>query len=377
MGSGKTSLINGFITVFRESQEVLKELSAYRSDTHVTKSYSANMLANSLHSELSSLEQNIKSQLKIQMWDPWGLTQSNYKRLSILHFMEGRVPEGNSLNDNPCLNPVNNGNIIDAVIFLIPVGTSQDAELLEVLAHNIQSALEAGIRPVIVINYLNTVKSEDELSTACNTIFTHTHLALNDIFKIDNYDNETVRNMDKELQYWKILKKAFAEASKNIRNRSRHKPSTPKPQITINPPIHSDNICNICNKSYSKVYPVCPYCGGGVPHSNRICLTHECKNFKKEVEFPLCPFCGKTPKEPESAKTFRSCASQHCKNFGKEVAADFPLCPFCGNAPKNNRPQSDLPVKKQKICPRKNCKNFGKEVSAEFPRCPFCGSNTK
>jgi hypothetical protein len=367
MGAGKTSFINGLITTFSANQEVDKALTAYRSDTHVTKSYSANLLVDSLNNQNSSLEENIKNQLKIRVFDPWGLTQTNYKKLSILHFIEGRVPEGSALNDNPCTNPVVANNQIDAVIFLIPIGTSQSPDLLEVLAGNIQCALETGMRPIVIINYLNNLKDEDELKRAYDVIYSQTHLSHNDIFEIDNYDHEKIRNMEKDLQYWKILKKVFNEATKNIRNRNRKQggavtgcnPVTPK---------STEIQCRLCQKIFSTVFKKCPYCGDTQSiGAARICPTTGCKNFEKEVsaDFPLCPFCGKAPKD-RKAEGLRQCTNSVCKNFEKEVSADFPLCPFCGKAP-------TVPSHSKRSCISPGCNNFRKEVSLDFPLCPFCG----
>lgn len=65
---------------------------AYQSDTHVTKDYSRTTIADVLGD--SPLGLALRDKLRINFWDPWGLTAGGYKNLSLIHFLEGRIRPG-------------------------------------------------------------------------------------------------------------------------------------------------------------------------------------------------------------------------------------------------------------------------------------------
>lgn len=80
------------------------------------------------------------------------------------------------MNDSPCNAPVDPSNVIHAIIFMIPIGTSQDSAMLETLSRNIVTALDFKIYPKVVVNFINTVKSEEEVKKAYSTIQHASHL---------------------------------------------------------------------------------------------------------------------------------------------------------------------------------------------------------
>lgn len=68
------------------------------------------------------------------------------------------------------------GSVIDGVVFIIPIGTSEDSALLDVLSENIVTVLDNNITPIVVVNCVNTVSSQ-EAKAAFNKIFEATHLS--------------------------------------------------------------------------------------------------------------------------------------------------------------------------------------------------------
>lgn len=210
---------------------------------------------------------------------------------------------------------VDHNNVIHAIIFMVPIGTSQDSAMLDTLLRDIVTALDFNIRPKVVVNFINTVKCEDEVKKAYNTIQQAFCLpakvylisipfntnSLQDVIVFDNYDNETYRNMNKDLQSWRILQGTFAEAIKKIRR-------TPLPQAPTNGPSCQNSKCTNFNKEV-----LCTHCGE-VPQlqTTKVCFSAS------------CPLCGPPPK-------YKICASRSCQNFEKPVRT--PHCPFCGEVP--------------------------------------------
>lgn len=59
---------------------------------------------------------------------------------------------------------------------MIPIGTSQDSAMLDTLSKNIVTALDFHIYPKVVVNFINTVKSEAEVKKAFDAIQHASHL---------------------------------------------------------------------------------------------------------------------------------------------------------------------------------------------------------
>jgi hypothetical protein len=62
----------------------------------------------------------------------------------------------------------------------------------------------------------------------CSSVYFLIFVLLQEVFKIDDYVNESFRNMPKDLQYWKILTRLFGETTKHIKRRL---------PMTIPPPV--------------------------------------------------------------------------------------------------------------------------------------------
>jgi hypothetical protein len=142
MSSGKSSFINGIINLFRGRQQLQENLTTYRSDKHVTKNYSKHSIADYLDNEVE-VEHLISQKLKLNLWDPWGITDQNYKLVSVQHFIEGRIAEHTNMEKEEVgLVPPNPAHRIHAVIIIIPIGVGQDSEMLDLLRKHITIILE-------------------------------------------------------------------------------------------------------------------------------------------------------------------------------------------------------------------------------------------
>jgi len=189
----------------------------------------------------------IKKQLRLNMWDAWGITDVNYKNLSVKNFLDGKVRPGTPMeievNEMASRNIALGDSVMDhrihAVVFIIPIGDGQDEFKLALWETHITQCLERGITPVLVVNYIKTVKREEDLAANLDKIKSCSHLEDNEIFKHDNYVAEDFRNMKTDLSYRTILERAFVQARKTIaRNPSKiGNPAPPQVGYSIPPQV--------------------------------------------------------------------------------------------------------------------------------------------
>ena len=181
------------------------------------------------------------------------------------------------------------------------------------------------------------------------------------MFVLDNYDGEPYRNMDKDLQYWRIMQGSYAEAIKKFKN-------APLPQAPTNRPSCQNSKCPNLNKEVST--PRCPHCGElAVSPYNLVCITSSCQDYLKPVKTPRCGQCGNSTGTPPSKE--KICTTKSCQNFKKAVGT--PRCPFCGELPLAQAPEPTVQqtVVTTKVCLTKDCTQHSQPVP--FPRCPHCG----
>jgi hypothetical protein len=159
---------------------------------------------------------------------------------------------------------------------------------------------------------------------------------------IDNYVDESYRNMAKDLQYWKILTRLFREATKDIKRR---------------PPVPSTPIKSVASPSPSSPSPSSPSPSKSSSEHQKICKTEKCDNNGKEVATKRCPECGNEPEAVVAGG--KTCGTLSCANYRKAVSSKF--CSECGAVPNSGPPG----------CQNVKCVLYGKEVSGKF--CHECG----
>jgi len=250
---------------------------------------------------------------------------------------------------------------------------------LEKLSQNIKIVLHFGIRPVVVINFINTLKTEEEIDAAYKTIFEQSSLNKNDIFMIDNYEHEVYRNMEKDLSFRKILSQAFKQGLNTIRKKPQLSirpvpPVEQKVYVEVEEPGLRKNLCQTtaCQEFGKEVItPKCAYCGTApLPAEQKVCPTAGCPHERKVLKTPMCAFCGAPGIDSRSASSMEKiCVRNGCENAGKAVTT--PRCGFCGDI---TVPRSAVKKPSIRTCPKVGCINHGKEIPAQFPRCGQCGS---
>ncbi|KAH3762122.1 hypothetical protein Pelo_6043 [Pelomyxa schiedti] len=210
-GSGKSAFYNGVATSFSSEQKVLSPLLAFNMPEHVTGDYTDHPLADLLSG--NSVTDKLMRKLNLHFWDPWGISENNYKKVSVMDFLNGRIESGTSMEDsfNIVVNP-DKASIIHSVILLVPIGTGANPQALEILGTHVKAIIRAGRKPIVVCNFVNRVSDELEVEENYKKIRSATFLPEKCVIKFDNYVEETHRNMEKDLQYWGILRLAFTNA---------------------------------------------------------------------------------------------------------------------------------------------------------------------
>jgi len=279
---------------------------------------------------------------------------------------------------------------------------------------------------VVVINFISTLKKEEEIEEACNIIYQASKLALKDVKRIDNYEHEVYRNMEKDLAYRDILSLAYKQAIKTIRLKPpidpREGPSVPNPvSVSGSGSIESlkgKNLCQnkVCAQFKKEVTtPKCGHCGEtpspdeeklvcptvgcpqerkvletkfcnfcgkpGIPlgpgsAANKVCVGARCPNKGKAVTTPRCGLCGTIAEYPSTTTAaFRTCPLTGCPNNGKEMSNEYPRCGLCGNVLTDKTAASlEKPKPKARKCINPKCTHYGQIVPAEFILCGYCGS---
>ncbi|GAM25925.1 hypothetical protein SAMD00019534_091000 [Acytostelium subglobosum LB1] len=378
MGSGKSSLINGIIAMFSHQYKVKKILKISRRHDHVTKDYMCHRIADFADTS-EPLGALIADNIKLNFWDPWGLTTSNYQNLKLMHFLEGRVPKDQPMNDSFSHHPVIEDQVTHAVVFMIPLGTALQKPLLDNLSKLIDTTQDFGIRPVVVVNFANQMQNQAEVEKQFKIILDASHLSKDDVIMMDNYEDEPYRIQQKDLQYWSLVGKLFEEATKNIKLRPM-KPVTSSQCSGVGPlapDLAALNICeSLCrttscaNFNKGVTTPCCAYCGNppvDMRASAMVCGEPSCVDVGKAVNTPRCGQCGK-PAVNKSAE--RVCSSSSCVNRGKTVQGNF--CGHCGAPPSSESPSAS-PIKKN-LCPSTTCPNGGQEIPKGFNYCAMCGA---
>ncbi|KAH3762124.1 hypothetical protein Pelo_6045 [Pelomyxa schiedti] len=178
---------------------------------HVTGNYTEHPLAELLPGNCPTDE--MMRRLNLRFWDPWGISDSNYKKVSVVDFLNGKVRPGTPMEDSfDIIVEPDKSRIIHSVIVIVPIGTAANPQSLEILGTHVKAIIRAGRQPIVVCNFINSVSDENEVEEKAKKIRTAMYLPERSVIKFDNYVEEKTRNMEKDLQYWRILRLAYMNA---------------------------------------------------------------------------------------------------------------------------------------------------------------------
>ncbi|KAH3766255.1 hypothetical protein Pelo_1883 [Pelomyxa schiedti] len=184
---------------------------AFSAPDHVTCRSPEHSLADLLPGNAPTDE--MMKRLNLHFWDPWGISESNYTTLSVVDFLNGKVEPGTFMDESfDMIVKPGKSRIIHSVIIIIPIGTGFNPQMLEVLGTHVISIIRSGRHPIVVCNFINRVSDELEMEYLFKKICATTYLPEKSVIKFENYVEETTRNMEKDLQYWGILRLAYRNA---------------------------------------------------------------------------------------------------------------------------------------------------------------------
>ncbi|KAH3763314.1 hypothetical protein Pelo_4842 [Pelomyxa schiedti] len=210
-GSGKSAFYNGLATSFSSGQDVLTPLQAFHIADHVTRKYTEHSLADLLPGNAPTDE--MMKRLNLHFWDTWGLSERNYTTLRVEEFLNGKVEPGTCMDDSfDLIVEQGKSRIIHSVIIIVPISAATNPQSLEVLGTHVKSIIRAGRHPIVVCNFINMMTDDLEVEHNIKIIGAATYLPTTSVIKFENYVEETTRNMEKDLQYWGILRLAYRNA---------------------------------------------------------------------------------------------------------------------------------------------------------------------
>eukprot|EP01106_Pelomyxa_sp_JSP_P013858 TRINITY_DN4254_c0_g1_i1.p1 TRINITY_DN4254_c0_g1~~TRINITY_DN4254_c0_g1_i1.p1 ORF type:complete len:485 (-),score=123.32 TRINITY_DN4254_c0_g1_i1:94-1434(-) len=137
--------------------------------------------------------------------------------------------------------------IIHAVLFVLSIRSGADKEQLKSLRPHIEQIQQRGIRPVIAVTMKDTVKNKEFLDKCYHAIVQFTGLQSRDVILISNYTSELLRNTQKDLVLWHLLKLLVDEASVNYPKFSESR--SPRPMRQFGPPPGS----GLCDQHQKRV----------------------------------------------------------------------------------------------------------------------------
>ncbi|KAH3766257.1 hypothetical protein Pelo_1885 [Pelomyxa schiedti] len=184
---------------------------AFAAPEHITCRCTEHSLADLLPGNAPTDE--MMKRLNLHFWDPWGISESHYTTLSVVDFLNGKVEPGTFMDESfELIAKPGKSRIIHSVIIIIPICTPVNPQALEVMGTQVMSIIRSGRHPIVVCNFINRVSNEFEMEYLFKKICATMYLPEKSVIKFENYAEETTRNMEKDIQYWSILRLAYRNA---------------------------------------------------------------------------------------------------------------------------------------------------------------------
>lgn len=171
-----------------------------------------------------------RANIRWNFYDTWGVEGDNYLLLKVDHLLNGKLRPGTNMkNAVDSLRPADLRDKIHVVVFVAPLTSCEDEELMGTLNKQILSVSEActrappspplsktlkwvvtnsssnltahrAIRPVVVVTFVDEVESEDKRQQMTNLMKSKLkHVAPVDIFAHKNYHKEVERDVNIDL----------------------------------------------------------------------------------------------------------------------------------------------------------------------------------
>jgi len=210
-GAGKSSLINSFVTCLSlENRPIVARIVAKQSD-HVTNEYEMCPILQFLQGHATP------PSVPFVFWDLWGYSETDFKGISIKHFLKGMVPDKQQrLNTKG--NPIDSADIdgtaalsreIMVLVFVLPLSAILDGSVWSHFRTACSTAIGEKYLPILVVTASDTISNvkqkkedQDELLSKCG-------LDAANVYFHTNYTSERNRDIDKDLSTRRLLTAIF------------------------------------------------------------------------------------------------------------------------------------------------------------------------
>lgn len=226
IGSGKTSFLNGVITLFH--QEVQTPYAVAKNDTHVTLKYTKINVNKFIEDCTFS---NVEPNVKFCFWDTWGVTPSNYTSGELKLFLDGMIPDKFDLKNASgiksfCDQKEADKRKIHAVLFVVPQGIVASDKDINVLKGHLQVLQSMGHMAKVVVTHMDESDYKalemidilsDKLGCTKSQVYPHTNYGgvLKKDEEQDKQDN-TAKDMQIDTNTFRIMKDTLDQAKSYI-----------------------------------------------------------------------------------------------------------------------------------------------------------------
>jgi hypothetical protein len=232
MGSGKSSLVNCFLTAMTSSQVPVSTAMVMQLPSHVTTEYSVITLDPYQEEMLTGGQR-----FPLMFWDTWGVnmkeSEATYKVMQIDLFLRGLVKDGTQMKATdsvPELEDPHPDRVIHAVAFVMTIASRLDEPIMDALRNHIVRAVRLGYSPLVIVTYIDR-EPEHKHKALKAQIASIIGVQENRIFFHKNYTEETVRSPKIDLSTRQILL-ALRDTVKNFQRSKRILPS-PQPTFQL------------------------------------------------------------------------------------------------------------------------------------------------
>lgn len=236
-GSGKSSLVNAWITMLHNGQNVQNPLERGGSEHHVTKTlhyYHADEMVSSAEGR-RPVRDHQQEKFRFAICDAWGLTNDNYDQFTLDSMVEGHLPSNWNMGDTyaqhfDLLNSADAVNTrykrrMHAVVFVIPCQTVQNNNFLNQCRRYFAQLQGLCGNAIIVLaradsidtNVRHNPNQDANVSAALkgikDKVATHFNIEPSRIFYGVNYTTENKRSFNIDKNNFRILERALDQAS--------------------------------------------------------------------------------------------------------------------------------------------------------------------
>ncbi|KAM9959582.1 hypothetical protein ACTFIR_000663 [Dictyostelium discoideum] len=207
VGSGKSSLLNGFVNLFNPDNQLEDYFMVNRSmDTKITTSINNISLKDLLSSKdnLCPIQKSLNN-INVSWSDSWGLDATDVK---LKMKADGKIHHGTKFNDCIIL-PPDQRYSINCFIFVVSIRNFIGFLRIREIDEKIKEVVSLGITPLLCITFTD-VFSNRKVKEIVRNSGNYLSVKESDTFIIKNYkENETFKDISKDMQYLRLLTRAF------------------------------------------------------------------------------------------------------------------------------------------------------------------------